>query len=173
MAVELGVHLGCEVVPEFGRIYCEAHGTDSSMADLLIIGQQQAEMTRNARLRAVDWTILDTDPVTTAAWAQMIFGRQHDWFLRFAEMADLYLLMEIDLPWVADGLRLYAAPAEQRRFFDICRNELERRNLNYALINGRGMERFHLAVSTISTLSDNRSTVAKNVRDLKPIPHPF
>jgi nicotinamide riboside kinase len=35
LATRLAAHFGCEVVPEYGRAYCEAHGTDIGMAELV------------------------------------------------------------------------------------------------------------------------------------------
>ena len=152
MATLLAAHLGCEIVPEFGRAYCEEHGTDIAMHELVVIAEQQAAMTRGALRRAGDWLILDTDPVITAAWAQMMHGRQDPWFARFNAYADLYLLLDIDLPWVDDGLRVYGQPAEREKFFEISRAELERRGLRWALISGEGEPRFEAALEAIGGL---------------------
>jgi nicotinamide riboside kinase len=157
MATLLAAHFDCEIVPEFGRAYCEEHGTDIGMHDLIVIAEQQAAMTRSARARAArggnDWLILDTDPVITAVWAEMMHGRQDPWFARFQAYADIYLLLDIDLPWVDDGLRVYGDAVDRERFFELSRAELERRNLNWALISGHGDTRFEAALDAIGRLA--------------------
>lgn len=158
MATQLAAHLGCEIVPEYGRAYCEEHGTDSSMHDLVIIAEQTAAMARAAKARAAkgraEWLLLDTDPVMTAAWAQMMHGRQDSWFGRFSDYADLYLLFDIDLPWVDDGLRFYGAPDDRARFFEISKAELERRGVRWALVSGEGEDRFDAALHAIGALTN-------------------
>ncbi len=153
LATRLAAHLGCEVVPEYGRAYCEAHGTDIGMAELVHIGQTQAAMNKAAAARArrlgAAHLLLDTDPLITHVWAQMMFGRGDPWFAAFADHADLYLLLDIDLPFVDDGLRVYAAPEERRRFFALCKAELEGRGVRHALIRGAGEARFSAALEAI------------------------
>jgi NadR type nicotinamide-nucleotide adenylyltransferase len=155
MATLLAAHLDCEIVPEYGRAYCEEHGTDSSMHDLVVIGQRTATMIQSAKDRAKrgsdGWLIADTDPVMTAVWAQMMHGKQDPWFDRFTDYADIYLLLDIDLPWVDDGLRFYGEPVDRERFFELSRQELQRRGLHWTLVTGDGEPRFESAMRAIAT----------------------
>ncbi len=149
MSTLLAAHFDCEIVPEYGRAYCEEHGTESSMHDLIVIGQRTAAMAVSAKARAKGHLILDTDPVMTAVWAEMMLGKQDAWFTRFDDYADIYLLLDIDLPWVDDGLRFYGQPQDRQRFFDLSRAELERRGVNWVLISGDGEPRFEAALAAI------------------------
>ena len=88
----------------------------------------------------------------TAVWAEMMHGRQDPWFARFKDYADLYLLLDIDLPWVDDGLRMYGDPEDRQRFFDLSRAELENRGVRWALISGDGDERFEAALAAIGEI---------------------
>lgn len=153
LATQLGAHFGCEIIPEYGRAYCEQHGTDISMAALVEIAQTHDAMTRAARVRAGTggMLILDTDPLMTAVWADMMFGARDPWFDRFAAVADLYLLPDIDLPWVDDGLRVYSGEKRQR-FFNLSCAELDRRALPYTLIGGSGDARLDAAIKAIARL---------------------
>jgi NadR type nicotinamide-nucleotide adenylyltransferase len=160
LGTRLAAHLGCEVVPEYGRAYCEAHGTDIGMAELLHIARTQDAMNSVAAVRAAElgagYVLFDTDPLITAVWAEMMFGQetgyQSDaWFDAFTGVADLYLLLDIDLPFVDDGLRVYASPEDRRRFFDLCRAELDRRGVRCVLIRGEGDARFAAAAAAISS----------------------
>ncbi len=149
LAPQLARHFDTLYVPEYGRTYCEQHGIDLTMADLLAIGQTHAAMTRALLRQCNKRLILDTDPVMTAAWARMLFDRQDPWFERFDETADLYLLLDIDIPWVDDGTRFFGEADRRRRFFDLSRDELERRGLPYVVIGGAPDERLARAIEAI------------------------
>jgi NadR type nicotinamide-nucleotide adenylyltransferase len=149
LGTRLAAHLACEVVPEYGRAYCEAHGTDIGMAELVHIGQTQDAMNQAAATREGAIVLFDTDPLITAVWAEMMFGTRDPWFDTFTGYADLYLLLDIDLPFIDDGLRVYARPEERRHFFELCKAELDRRGVRYALIQGEGEERFKAALQAI------------------------
>lgn len=155
LGTRLAAHLGCEIVPEYGRAYCEAHGTDIGMAELVHIAQTQDTMNRAAAARADELNaghvLFDTDPLITAVWAEMMFGERDAWFEGFDGYAHLYLLLDIDLPFVDDGLRVYAKTEERRHFFELCKVELERRGVRYALIRGDGEIRFNRALYAITT----------------------
>ena len=149
LAGRLAAHFGTELVPEYGRIWAETHGTDFSMADLVAIARTHDAMTRAALDRSPAPVILDTDPLMTAVWADMLFGKRDPWFDAWTGTADFYLLFDIDLPWVADGTRIFGTPQLRRRFFDLSRAELERRGLRWALVQGEGEARFKAAIAAI------------------------
>ena len=153
LATRLGAHFGCEVVPEYGRAYCEANGTDITMAALVHIAETQAAMNASATRRMRDngngIVVFDTDPLITAVWARMMFGTADPWFARHRPAADLYLLLDIDLPFVDDGLRVYSQAAQRQHFFDLCRAELDAHAVRFALVQGQGDARFAAALAAI------------------------
>lgn len=149
MSAQLAAHFATGLVPEYGRIWCEAFGTDTSMDDLLAIARTQDAMAASARRRCNRRLILDTDPLMTAVWAQMMHGRRDAWFDGWDGYADLYLLLDIDLPWIDDGTRVYGGAGERARFFDLCRQELDRRGVRWALVGGEGDARFANALAAI------------------------
>jgi len=158
LGARLAADLECEVVPEYGRTYCAAHGTDIGTNELIHIAQTQDAMNRAAAERAAEvgagFVLFDTDPLITAVWADMMFGTMQGYcrdayFDSFTGFADLYLLLDIDLPFVDDGLRVYAQPAERQRFFDLCAAELDRRSVHYVRIQGLGEARFAAAKAAI------------------------
>lgn len=153
LAIRLATHFGCEIVPEYGRAYCDEHGTDIGMAALVEIAQTHDAMTQAARTRAVDMLILDTDPLMTAVWADMMFGARDPWFAGFTAVADLYLLLDIDIPWVDDGLRIYGGHEERAKFFALSRAELDRRRVAYEVISGTGDARYEQALAAIARIS--------------------
>ena len=150
LATRLAAHYGCEVVPEYGRAYCEGHGTNIGMTELVHIAETQDAMNRAAAAREGDRVLFDTDPLITAVWAEMMFGTRDAYFDAFTGYADLYLLLDIDLPFVDDGLRVYAAAEQRRHFFDLCKAELDNRGVPYALIQGQGDIRLSAALAAIA-----------------------
>lgn len=152
IAPRLAAHLGGAVIDEYGRTYAEANGTDFTMADLVAIATGHDAQTRAAIARGVDPVILDTDPLMTAVWADMLFGRRDPWFDGWDGTADLYLLFDIDLPWVEDGTRMFGTADARRRFFDLSRAELERRGVRWALVRGQGEDRWRSALAAVAGL---------------------
>jgi nicotinamide riboside kinase len=58
-------------------------------------------------------------------------------------------MFDIDLPWIADGTRMFGAPALRQRFFDISRTILERRGVRWAMVRGEGDARYQSALAAI------------------------
>ena len=149
IAPRLARHFGTTCIAEFGRTFCEAVGTDLTMADLVTIAQGHDAKTIAALAESRYPVILDTDPLMTAVWADMMFGRRDRWFDQWRGCADLYLLFDIDLPWVEDGTRMFGSESERRRFFDLSRLELERRGVRWAMVSGTGETRYRNALAAI------------------------
>jgi NadR type nicotinamide-nucleotide adenylyltransferase len=150
LAPQLARHFETLFVPEYGRTYCEYHGLSLAMDDLVTIGRTHAAMTQALLRQCNRRLILDTDPLMTAAWADMLFERRDPWFDAFQDTADLYLLLDIDLPWVDDGTRFFGDDDRRRRFFDLSRAELERRGLTYRIVGGPPEQRFARALEAIA-----------------------
>ena len=98
------------------------------------------------------WPVVtDTDPLMTAVWADMLFGQRDPWFADWNRLSDFYLLFAPDLPWVEDGTRLFGTLAERQRFFEWSRDELDRRGVRYALVEGQGESRYANALAAIDS----------------------
>ena len=150
LAETLAAHFDTVFVPEYGRTYCEAFGTDLDNSDLLKIAQVQAAMAQAAAQQANRLLILDTDPLMTAVWSDMMLGTRDPWFAAFEETADLYLLLDTDLAWVDDGTRIYGDDATRADFFERCRDELVARGVAWARVSGTGEARTTAALAAIT-----------------------
>lgn len=150
LAPKLARHFDTLYVPEYGRIYCEQHGLSLQMDDLLTIGRTHVAMTQALMRQCNQRLFLDTDPLMSAVWADMLLGRRDPWFDRFEGMADLYLLLDIDVPWTDDGTRFFGDADRRRRFFDLSLAELERRGLRYRIVGGPFEQRFDRALEAIA-----------------------
>jgi NadR type nicotinamide-nucleotide adenylyltransferase len=135
LAARLAGELGVPWVPELGRDYAESHGTDFTMADLLAIAAAQDAAMRAACAGASALVLLDTDPLMTAAWAQMLFGQVPE-VLTAYEKAEHYLLFAPDVPWVADGTRFFGTAEARARFAAIAEDMLVRAGVAYTRVGG-------------------------------------
>ena len=149
LAPRLAFRLGALVVPEYGRTYAEAHGTEFDEIDLLAIFDGHVAATRAALAQNPEWLVSDTDPLMTQAWAVMLLGRRLPEIDLWDEPADLYLVPAMDLPWEEDGTRLFGSDLARRQFMDVAIGELERRNLRWAWVDGDGNEQLENALAAI------------------------
>ncbi len=144
-------------VPEFGRDYCEAKfartgNTDLTMDDLLAIAEGQSLAARNAADARPPVLLLDTDPLMTAAWAEMLFGTVPPALLAYPK-ADRYLLFAPDVPWVADGSRFFGGTDERARFAAIAEAMLVRAAVPFVRITGDWAAREAAALAAIETFT--------------------
>lgn len=150
LAAQLGQRFGTVVVPEYGRTYTEMFGADVGADDLKnIVSGHLASVAAAKRLS--NWLLVeDTDPVMTAVWSDMLIGKRDPWFAQFNDYADLYLLCDVDIPWVDDGTRYFNNDEDRKRFFETCKAELEARGVPYVVISGDRDARLWKAVSAIN-----------------------
>ncbi|MFM5884125.1 MAG: AAA family ATPase [Novosphingobium sp.] len=135
LAARLSDELGIPWVPEYGRAWCEAHGTDLTMADLLTIAQGEQAAIDAAAASKPPLLILDTDQLMTAAWAQKLFGAVPDELLAYPK-ADLYLHFAADVPWIADGTRFFGADGERSAFAAMAQAILDRAGVRWQPVAG-------------------------------------
>ena len=107
--------------------------------------------TSAARRWAGPMVMLDTDARMTAGWCEMLLGQRPVELLRMPK-ADLYLLLESDLPWVDDGTRFFADPAYRQRFAAIVEQVLVDADVPFVRISGTGEARLEAAKEAIGAL---------------------
>lgn len=140
LAQILASELGCPMVAEYGREYCETGGTELTMTDLLAIAQGQDAAMRVACADAPPLVLLDTDPLMTAAWAAMLFGDVPPALLAYPK-AERYLLFAPDVPWIADGTRFFGTAESRARFAGLAEDMLVRAGVPFTRIGGDWDER--------------------------------
>jgi NadR type nicotinamide-nucleotide adenylyltransferase len=149
LAKTLGAAFNTVVVPEYGRTHTEAFGSDVTAEDLRHIVQGHLASVVAAKRQANKVLIEDTDPVMTAVWSDMLLDKRDSWFDSFTDYADLYLLCDVDIPWVDDGTRYFSNDLDRKRFFDICEQELKNRNIQYIKISGDFDTREQTAIEAV------------------------
>ena len=140
LAQTLAAEWGVPLVAEYGRTYAETVGTDFTMADILAIAREQDRQMQAANAGDPRLVLLDTDPLMTAAWAEMLFGEAPSELLAY-DKAELYLLFSPDVPWVFDGTRFFGLHEARDQFAGIAEDILKRTGVPYRTISGDWAER--------------------------------
>lgn len=152
LAHRLAAHYGTVASREFVREYALARGNELGFEDHgpIARGQMAAEDEAVAQARRV--AFLDTDLLSTAVYCGHYYGQCPPWIAAAAaaRAGDLYLLMNIDVPWVPDPARDRGdRRAEMHALF---RDRLDAMGLPYVEISGHWDERFASAVAAVDAL---------------------
>ena len=94
----------------------------------------------------------DTEMIVLKIWSEHKFGRVDPFIISSSEEIDydLYLLTDIDLPWVFDPQR--ENPDERSYFFEWFRRELKKKNTPMHIISGDFEQRLANACRIIDNL---------------------
>lgn len=107
LAAALASHYNTLWVPEYGRIFVEQHGRLPKVEEMLGLAQAQIVLEEQYAQNASNVLFCDTTPLTTALYSQYYFGQCASELTELAahHSYDLVLLMDDDIPWVADGIQ--------------------------------------------------------------------
>lgn len=146
IAEQLARQLGTVCVPEYAREYCRHLNREYTLQDEMNMFYGQLALERSlVPLAQNNILVCDTMFLTIKIWCDHLFGYTPDEVLDELHKAhyDLYLLMDIDLPWVDDPLRDF--PKLREHFMEVWHDELKALNANYRVISGPGADRFQNA----------------------------
>ncbi|MET0392360.1 MAG: ATP-binding protein [Chitinophagaceae bacterium] len=167
---QLARHYGTVWCPEYAREYLLKHGTGYSYEDLLTIAKGQLaleeEQVRIAQTLSTTQhssspvssssglLFIDTDMYVMKVWCEFVFGNCHRFILDqvVERKYDLYLLCNIDLPWVRDELREYPDPEPRRQLYSIYRDILVNQAVPWVEISGNYEERVAKAVQAVNNI---------------------
>jgi len=143
-------------VAEYGRTYTETIkvGTQLGVEDFYNIAIKHNDMLLETQMNIESkYLFADTDAITTKLFGEMYIDGYSDprideiietqWF-------DLYLVMDIDVPWVDDGTRDF--PKGREKHLNMIKDELDKLGKKYVLISGDYDERFEKAKKEIESL---------------------
>ena len=144
-------------VAEFARQYAlhKAAPLDESDVEPIARGQIEAEDTAIARAGNV--AILDTDLVSTLVYATHYYGACPAWVERAARerLAELYLLCDVDVPWVADSAR--DRPNARHAIHAAFAKRLDEFGARYVIVRGTWEQRESSAVGAVEALVGSTS----------------
>lgn len=150
ISAQLAKHYNTVWVPEYAREYCAALTEPCTWQDEINMFYGQIEMEEKLLPEANEILICDTTFITVKIWSDHIFGSSPPEVINELPKRtyDLYLLMDIDLPWQEDPLRDF--PHLREHFMDIWHKELQNLQANYSVVSGNDDERFQNAVAIIN-----------------------
>jgi NadR type nicotinamide-nucleotide adenylyltransferase len=107
LAEQLARYYRAELVAEFVREYAEARHGVIEFSDHGPIAKGQIALEDAALARGNPIVVQDTDLLSTVVYCEHYFGNCPAWIADAARdrAPDLYLLCDIDVPWIADGVR--------------------------------------------------------------------
>lgn len=150
LARQLADHYQTAFVPEVARDLITSN--DLTPDDYVRIGEAQTAAVREAVTRANRVLICDTDLITTQLYAQIYLNQVPPILYKLEKeiVYDRHFLLNIDVPWVADGLRdLGHRRAEIYRMFE---DALTERGIDYVDVSGDWEARFQTVVREIDRL---------------------
>lgn len=148
----LAKHFNSVAVPEYARVFLDSRKNVLDLEEFKFYARGQLA-SEDALARSANRVLFcDTDALTTLMWSDWLFKHKDDWIQKIAEQRqyDLYLLTDVDVPWVADPQRYL--PDERKEFFDYCAATLKSHNRSFTNVNGSWEERFNSAVQAVNAV---------------------
>lgn len=133
----LAKHYDTLWVAEFARYYCAALTAPCTMQDEINMFHGQVALEESIlAITEKDFIFCDTTFLTVKIWSDEMLGETPQMVLdALTERTyDLYLLLDIDLPWQEDPLRDF--PHMREHFMATWHKELKNLNANYIVIGG-------------------------------------
>ena len=151
ISAQLAAHYKTVWVPEYAREYCQNLSAACTLEDEINMFRGQLQLEEQLTPLANRLLICDTTFITVKIWSDHTFGCTPREVLDKLPVHpyDLYLLMDIDLPWQEDPLRDF--PHLREYFMEVWHTELKALDASYSLISGSDDERLQNAVSTIDS----------------------
>ena len=155
LAASLATAIGAPWVPEASRAYAgrvAREGRGLTARDVSPIARAQLAAEDAALAGAPALVVLDTDLLSTVAYAEHYFGLDVAWINEAARArrGDLYLLCAPDIPWEADGVR--DRPAAREEMFALFQRVLRRSGANVTGVRGLGPARLDAALRAVRPL---------------------
>ncbi len=154
---QLADHYTTVWVPEFARVYLLQIERQYTYDDILEIARGQVKSEQAFVPIAGRVMFSDTELLVTKIWCEVKYGKCHPWIEAQLQQQqyDLYLLMDVDLPWEYDPMREH--PDSRDHLFGLYKNELDRLGANYRIVSGTGEERLKNAIGYVDEVLVNKS----------------
>lgn len=150
LAAELAAYFQAPLVEEYAREYCTGLKSPCTLEDEIAMYHGQIEREEAALKESPDLLICDTTILNVKIWCDHVFEYCPEFIEEEVRRRpyDLYLLMNIDMPWQEDPLRDF--PDLREHFLEVFQLELRLLQANVQLISGLGSERLKNALSSIN-----------------------
>jgi NadR type nicotinamide-nucleotide adenylyltransferase len=153
---QLAEHYHTSWLPEYAREFLLINGTNYTFEDLLVIAQRHLAAEDKITLaNQGDFLFIDTDMYVMKVWCEFVFERCHSWILNqvVTRKYDLYLLCNIDLPWVSDELREYPDLRNREILYKMYKDILINQDVPWVEISGSHEQRLQNAIVGMTLIS--------------------
>ena len=153
LCTQLAAHFKTEWVPEYAREYLLANGTNYTFENLLDVAKGQLDKEDKAVAGLNNSLIfIDTDMYVLKVWCEFVFGQCHHWILNkiVERKYDLYLLCNVDLPWVKDELREYPDLVTREKLYHHYKDIMVNQQVPWVNISGNYEERLQKAIAAVN-----------------------
>jgi len=159
LCTQLASHYKTDWVKEYAREYLLENGTAYTFENLLEVAKGQIELEETAieNMLQSDTGLLfiDTNMYVMKVWCEFVFEKCHHWILNtiVERKYDLYLLCNIDLPWVKDELREYPDLVTREKLYHHYKDIMLNQQVPWIDICGNYEERLQKAVDAVNELT--------------------
>ena len=152
LTCQLARHYNMPYVEEFAKKLIDEKNGDICFDDMETIVKGHHEAIADALKLNTPLLFVDTDAIISKLWSNELFGKESPIIEEYIakQHFDLYLLLDVDLPWVNDIHRY--RPNERDSFFRKCEEQLVMRNKNYTVIRGKDEQRLINAIERVDAL---------------------
>jgi len=152
LARALAEHYRTVWVPEYVRQYVEEKGSAPEYRDVEAIAHGQIALEDSLARKASKLLIQDCDLLSTIVYSRHYYGDCPPWIEQALvdRQPDLYLLADIDVPWVPDGDQRDRGDRREE-MQDLFREALAARDLKFIEIRGSREHRLKQAISAIES----------------------
>lgn len=137
-------------IPEYARDYISSLGRKYAYDDIELIAREQVRREKYYLTLAKDFLFYDTHLVITKVWFMALYGRYPEWIDKALEESgiDLFLVCNIDIPWVPDPLR---ENGDEMRgiLLEMYKDEIRSCGIPWKLVSGKDEQRFSAAVDIL------------------------
>lgn len=154
---KLAYYFNTEYVKEYGREYCEIHGTkDLTTESFSYIAGIHFSKVEEKHKKGEKILFVDTEAMTTKIFGEKYLGDKFDPTvineIIDKQHFDIYFVLDCDVPWVDDGSREF--PNGRQEHTDRIIKELTDRGLPYILVSGTYHQRFDKIIREIEKLGN-------------------
>lgn len=167
LCTQLAAHFKTNWVKEYARKFLVQHGRNYTFDNLLAIakGQLKSEEEAIGKLQSIEVSIpfneknplifIDTDMYVLKVWCEFVFDQCHQWILNqiVERRYDLYLLCDIDLPWIKDELREYPDLATREKLYHHYKDIMVNQNVPWVNISGNYEQRLQKAIDAVNQIN--------------------
>ena len=139
-------------IPEYVRLWVEEQGRAPTADDVSAIARGQIALEDSLSAQARGSIVLDCDLLSTLVYSRHYFGDCPAWIEEalLERRPDLYLLCDIDVPWVPDGDQRDRGDRREE-MHELFRQALVHYRLDYVDIRGTHEERLRSALTAIES----------------------